>query len=73
MESEGSYLLWLDFSAFGLDDRELEERILRKAKVWIDRGLMFGSEGSQFQRINCATPRKILEQAIERICAQFQK
>jgi len=68
---EGSYLLWLDFSAFGLSDSEINERILRKAKVWLDYGLMFGREGEYFQRINCATPRSILEQALEAICKQF--
>lgn len=69
---EGTYLLWLDFSAFGLPDEEINERILNKAKVWLDSGKMFGEEGKFFQRINCATPRKILKEALERICSQFQ-
>lgn len=69
---EGTYLLWLDFSAFGLSDEEINERILNRAKVWLDNGKMFGDEGKFFQRINCATPRKILAEALERICAQFQ-
>lgn len=69
---EGTYLLWLDFSAFGLSDEEINERILNRAKVWLDNGKMFGNEGKFFQRINCATPRKILAEALERICAQFR-
>ncbi len=73
MEPEGTYLLWLNFSAYTeLSDREISERILRKAKVWLDEGRMFGSEGEKFQRINCATPRKILHDALERICKEFQ-
>lgn len=68
---EGTYLLWLDFSGFGLTDKEINERILNKAKVWLDSGNMFGKEGEKFQRINCATPRTILKEALERICAQF--
>ena len=68
---EGTYLLWLDFSGFGLTDKEINERILNKAKVWLDSGSMFGKEGEKFQRINCATPRAILKEALERICAQF--
>ena len=73
VEPEGTYLLWLDFSAFtDISDREITERILRKAKVWLDYGKMFGTEGEKFQRINCATPRKILEEALKRICAEFQ-
>lgn len=68
---EGTYLLWLDFTGFSLTDKEINERILNKAKVWLDRGSMFGKEGEKFQRVNCATPRSILKEALQRICAQF--
>ena len=68
---EGTYLLWLDFSKTGLSDSEINNRILNKAKVWLDSGSMFGKEGEKFQRINCATPRIILEDALKRICSQF--
>lgn len=68
---EGTYLLWLDFSKTGLSDSEINDRILNKAKVWLDSGSMFGKEGEKFQRINCATPRIILEDALKRICSHF--
>lgn len=68
---EGTYLLWLDFSGLGLTDKEINGRILNNAKVWLDSGSMFGSEGEKFQRVNCATPRAILKEALERICARF--
>ena len=68
---EGTYLLWLDFSETGLSDSEINDRVLNKAKVWLDSGSMFGKEGEKFQRINCATPRIILEDALKRICSHF--
>lgn len=68
---EGTYLLWLDFSKTGLSDSEINDKVLNKAKVWLDSGSMFGKEGEKFQRINCATPRIILEDALKRICSQF--
>lgn len=72
MRPEGSYLLWLDFSRFTeLKDSEISKRILNGAKVWLDYGRMFGEEGDKFQRINCATPRSILTEALERICREF--
>lgn len=68
---EGTYLLWLDFSATGLSDSEINRKVLNEAKVWLDAGIMFGEEGQKFQRINCATPRKTLEAALNAICKAF--
>ena len=73
LKPEGSYLLWMDFSAFDLSDSQINDRILNKAKVWLDGGIMFGPEGKKFQRINCATPRAILEKALIQICNEFSE
>ena len=73
MNNEGTYLIWLDFSAFGFSDQKIDEIIVNKAKVWLDRGTMFGLEGEYFQRINVATPRKILKEALERITKAFKE
>ena len=67
IEPEGTYLIWLDFSAYGYSDAELDDLIVNKAKVWLDRGTMFGSEGENYQRINIATPRPLLQEALERL------
>ncbi len=67
IEPEGTYLLWLDFSAYGYSDAELDDLIVNKAKVWLDRGTMFGKEGNCYQRINIATPLPLLKEALERI------
>ncbi|MCR5401297.1 MAG: pyridoxal phosphate-dependent aminotransferase [Treponema sp.] len=67
IEPEGTFLLWIDFSAYGLTDSELDNLIVNKAKVWLDRGTMFGAEGDGYQRINIATPQALLKEAIDRI------
>lgn len=67
IEPEGTYLIWLDFNEYGLSDSELDDLIVNKAKVWLDRGTMFGLEGEGYQRINIATPRPLLEEALNRI------
>ena len=66
-EPEGTYLVWLDFSALGLDDKQLERLIVDKAGLWLDDGYIFGAGGSGFERINIACPRSILKTALERI------
>ena len=48
-------------------------QIAEKSTVWLTRlGVMFGKEGEKFQRINVATPRAVLEDALGRICAAFE-
>ncbi|MCL2389506.1 MAG: pyridoxal phosphate-dependent aminotransferase [Elusimicrobia bacterium] len=67
IEPEGTYLLWLDFSSLGLDDKALQNLIEKKAKLWLSHGLIFGLEGKGFQRINIACPRSVLEAALNNL------
>lgn len=71
-ELEGTYLVWLDFKAYGLDDSEINNRIVKKAGLWLDSGHIFGKAGEGFQRINIACPRAILTEALERIVTAFE-
>lgn len=64
VEPQGTYLIWLDCAALNLDEKDLEDLIVNKAKLWLDAGTMFGPEGSGFQRINIACPRATLEKAL---------
>ena len=67
IEPEGTYLLWLDFCELGLTEKELEELVVKKAKLWLDRGAVFGPEGRGFERINIACPRSTLKQALDQL------
>ena len=69
IEPEGTYLLWLDFNALGLSPDALEDLMVNKARLWLDRGNMFGPEGEGFERFNIACPRATLKQAFERLKA----
>ena len=67
IDGEGTYLVWLDFRATGIEAEELDHRIIYDAKLWLDSGKIFGKTGLGFQRINVATPRKIVTECLERI------
>lgn len=67
VETEGTYLLWLDFRKLGLSESELEDLLIKKAKLWLDSGRIFGTAGKGFQRINVACPRKTLTEALTRL------
>jgi cystathionine beta-lyase len=69
---EGTYLLWTDFRGTGLSDDEVYEILLKKAGVHVNKGSGFGAEGSGFIRMNIASPRKILEEALDRIEKVFR-
>ncbi|GIM44829.1 cystathionine beta-lyase [Collibacillus ludicampi] len=64
---EGTYLGWMDFRELGLRGEELKEFIIRKAKLGLNDGMMFGAQGEGFQRINFACSRKTLEEAMLRL------
>ncbi len=64
---QGTYLLWLDCRALGMDDKALSNFMKKKAKVGFDDGAMFGLGGSGFERMNIACPRSILKDALQRI------
>ena len=71
IEPEGTYLVWLDFSAYDITVEELEQKMHFDAKVWTDEGTMFGKEGSMFERVNIACPRETLKKALEQMAAAF--
>jgi len=66
---EATYLAWLDFSFLELDDAGLRDFIIHRAGLGLNDGPMFGPGGSQHQRLNIATPRKILLEGAERLVA----
>lgn len=65
---EGTYLAWVNFSAYEADDKKLQKRLRVKGNVILNDGFIFGLEGSGYQRINLACPLSILKEALNRIC-----
>ena len=71
MKPQGTYLIWLDFSAYDISDEELRRLLRDEAKVILNRGLDFGEEGALHARLNVAMPTSILEEVCQRIIATF--
>ena len=68
---EATYLMWLDFSHFGLTHEELSECLVKKAKLALNDGAIFGDEGKCHFRLNVACPRATLEEAMHRLSQVF--
>ena len=65
---EGTYLPWVDISATDMSSQAYADRLLREAKVWVNPGTMYGPQsGEGYIRLNIATQRSRLQEALERI------
>lgn len=64
---EGTYLQWIDCRKLNLNDTELTQFMVNKAKLAVNNGLIFGNQGSGFIRLNVACPRKVVEDALEHL------
>ena len=71
MKPQGTYLIWLDFSAYDLTDDRLQELLKNEAKVILNQGLDFGEEGALHARLNVAMPKSVLEEVCQRIVTTF--
>lgn len=67
MDIEGTYLLWLDFSELKLEQADLMDFLGSEALVWFNDGSIFGESGKGFVRMNCATQRDVIKQALDQL------
>ena len=73
MKPQGTYLVWLDFSAYGLTDDQLFHLLREEAKVVLNRGSDFGQEGKGHARLNTAAPKTMIKEICRRIAAVLPK
>jgi len=67
VEPEGTYLVWLDMRALGLDPKELQEYLVDEAQLGLNYGHWFGRQGGGFVRMNIATQRENIERALKQL------
>lgn len=64
---EATYLAWLDCRELEMTQADLKLFMTEKAKIGLNDGTSFGSAGERFMRLNFACPKKILEEALNRL------
>ena len=64
---QASYLVFLDCRELGLPVKELNELFVDKAHLALNDGAMFGREGEGFMRLNVASPRSVIAEAMLRL------
>ncbi|MGB8623352.1 MAG: MalY/PatB family protein [Paracoccaceae bacterium] len=71
MPLEATYLAWVDFADTGMEAEEFTRRVQEAAKIAVNHGPTFGKGGESFLRFNIATPKSLVEEAVERLQAAF--
>lgn len=66
------YLAWIDCRRLGMSPAELHDFLLRRARLWLDQGVKFGSDGEGFMRINLACPRQRVDEALNRLASALR-
>jgi len=69
--AEATYLAWIDFSGTGLQDEEIKEKLIHEAGLGLSHGPLFGKGGEGFQRMNLATPKANVIEALNRLKIVF--
>lgn len=67
IEPQGTFLVWLDFRDLGLDAKELERFLSRKAQIAVAPGYWFGREGAGFARMTIGCPRETVQSALNNL------
>lgn len=67
LRPQASFLIWMDCRALGLDHGQLVDLFVKKARLALNDGEMFGPGGEGFMRMNVGTSRTVLRQAMEQL------
>ncbi|AUG57316.1 MalY/PatB family protein [Acetivibrio saccincola] len=70
---EATYLAWLDCNELPVLPEKLNDFFVNEAGVGLNDGLIFGIEGSGFQRLNFACPKAVLSEGLEKIKKAVEK
>lgn len=69
---EGTYILWMDFSAYGLTAEQINQRVFTQGGIGAEYGLEFDPEqGESFVRFCLASPRSFVEEVFLRLEGAF--
>jgi cystathionine beta-lyase len=71
MPLDATYLAWVDFAGTGLEPADVAKRVAIGARIFASPGEQFGPGGETRLRFNFATPRPILNEALDRLDRAF--
>lgn len=73
LRPQASFLVWLNCRDLHLNHEQLLDLFIDKAHLALNDGEMFGPGGEGFMRLNVASPRVIIRQALEQLAEAVGK
>ena len=64
---QASYLVFIDFSALQLNQKDIVALCTNRAHLALNDGSIYGEEGNGYMRINLACPRSMVRQALAQL------
>lgn len=71
LRPQASYLVWLDCREMGMSQEALNDFFVDKAHLGLNDGAMFGEVGTGFMRLNVASPRSVIEKAMNQLAEAY--
>ncbi|WP_346855605.1 PatB family C-S lyase [uncultured Draconibacterium sp.] len=71
MNLEATYLVWMDFTDYGMKNDDLMKFLLENAGVALNDGGRFGTGGDGWLRINIGCQRSVLQEALNKLEKAF--
>jgi cystathionine beta-lyase len=73
VESEATFLVWLDCRRLGMKQDALKDFFIFKAKLGLNDGMSFGRTGEGFMRLNVGTSLSVIQEAMERLLRAYKE
>ncbi len=73
VETEATFLIWLDCRGLGLSQKELVDFFVNEAKLGLNNGTDFGENGEGFMRLNVGTSTEVLEEAMQSLLLAYRR
>lgn len=70
---QATYLAWIDISPLNISMRELQENLVKKQKVAIMDGKVYGNGGTNHLRLNLGAPRSKVIDGLQRLKVAIQE
>lgn len=69
---QGTYLIWIDYRATGLEEKEIMERLLTIGELALEPGTKYSERGRGFLRMNVACPFDTVKDGVTRFKKALQ-